>query len=140
VRVLFDTNVILDVLLARPPHAESAARLLALVDRGNLEGLLCATTITTIYYLDRKTLGRRMANQHVRGLLARFEVAPVDATALAQALELKTPDYEDAVLHEAARRANAAAIVTRDPKHFAFATLPILDPQELLSAILASDS
>ncbi|MDY0088726.1 MAG: PIN domain-containing protein, partial [Coriobacteriia bacterium] len=52
--MLFDTNVVLDVLLDREPHAEVAARLLSLVDQGRLDGMVCATTVTTIHYLASK--------------------------------------------------------------------------------------
>ena len=139
-RVLFDTNVILDVLLARTPHAEVAAQLMNLVDRDRLQGVLCATTVTTIHYLATKAVGRRQAKKHVRSLIGMFEVAPVDRGVLEQALELSLPDYEDAVLHEAARAAGVAGIVTRNGKDFRGATLPILTPQELLSGMLASES
>jgi len=139
VKVLFDTNVVLDVLLERPPHAGIALRLLSMVDSGRITGFLCAASVTTIYYLDGKAVGDRAAREHVRGLLARFEIAPVDHTALAQALETDSSDYEDAVLQEAARLAGADAIVTRNPKDFGKASLPVLDPSELLSAVLAAD-
>lgn len=55
-RVLFDTNVVLDVLLDREPHAGVAARLFALVDRERLDGVVCATTVTTIHYLAAKAI------------------------------------------------------------------------------------
>jgi predicted nucleic acid-binding protein len=136
-RVLLDTNVIADVLLERAPYDEPAARLLGLVDTGKLEGLVCATTVTTIYYLVAKHIGPREASECVRGILARLEVAPVDRTVLNHALALSLPDYEDAVLLEAARASGAEAIVTRNPKHFGRAALPVLDPQQLLSVVLA---
>ena len=139
-KVLFDTNVVLDVLLARAPHAEPAARLMALVDRGKIEGLLCATTVTTIHYLATKVIGRRKAVKHLRELLAMFDVARVDRAVLLQALEPNFPDYEDAVLHEAARAAGATGIVTRNASDFAAASLPVFDPRELLSAVLAAES
>jgi predicted nucleic acid-binding protein len=136
-KVLFDTNVILDVLLARTPHAEVAARLLNLVDQKRLEGVLCATTVTTIHYLATKAVGRRKAGKHVRELVTMFEVAPVDLAVLTQALELGYADYEDAVLHEAARLVGADGIVTGNRKDFAKASIPVFDPRELLSAALA---
>jgi predicted nucleic acid-binding protein len=138
-KVLFDTNVILDVLLARAPHAAFAARLLDLVDRRKIEGLLCATTVTTLHYLAAKAVGRRKAERQVRDLLAMFGIAPVDHAVLAQALALGFPDYEDAVLHEAARAAGAVGIVTRNRKDFRAASLPVFDPRELLSVILAAE-
>jgi predicted nucleic acid-binding protein len=137
-KVLFDTNVILDVLLAREPHAEVAARLLNLVDRGRIEGVVGATTLTTIHYLATKAVGRRQAKKHVGALMAMFEVAPVDHGVLARALDLGLPDYEDAVLHEAGRAAGVAGIVTRNGKDFRGAPLPIFTPRELLAGVVAS--
>ena len=39
-RVLFDTNVILDVLLDREPHVEASARILYRVENGEVSGWL----------------------------------------------------------------------------------------------------
>jgi predicted nucleic acid-binding protein len=139
-KVLFDTNVILDVLLARAPHAEAAAQLLSLVDRGKIKGVVCATTVTTVHYLATKAVGRREAKKHLKALLAMFEVAPVDQGVLSQALDLSFSDYEDAVLHEAARAVAVAGIVTRNRKDFAEATVPVFAPNELLSGVRATES
>lgn len=49
-KVLFDTNVVLDHLLEREPHADNAERLLNLVDTGRIDGIICSTTATTIHY------------------------------------------------------------------------------------------
>ena len=50
-RVLFDTNVVLDVLMDRSPFAEAASRLFAAVEHGTVGGYLGATTVTTVHYL-----------------------------------------------------------------------------------------
>ena len=137
-RVLFDTNVILDVLLARAPHLGPATALLDRVAAKRLDGLLGATTLTTIHYLATKAVGSGPAQRHLRTLLGLFDVAPVTRAVLTDALDLDLPDYEDAVLHEAARHAGAAAIVTRDPKGFAKARLKVYAPEELLRFIQAT--
>ena len=137
-RVLFDTNVVLDVLLAREPHFGSAARLMSLVDAGRIEGVVSATTITTIHYIATKSIGREAAGRYLRDLLAIFDVAAVDRDVLLDALALDFADYEDAVLHEAARASEAVAIVTRNIPDFGKATVPVLTPQELLAAVVAS--
>lgn len=134
-KVLFDTNVILDVLLAREPHVEVAALLLSLVDNKRIDGVLCATTVTTIHYLAAKAVGPKRAETHIRALMALFEIAPVTRDVFACAMDCGFADYEDAVLHEAAALSGATAIVTRNGKDFAQATLPVLDPVELLAAI-----
>lgn len=138
-RVLFDTNVILDVLLDREPHADVAAKLMSLVDEGRLDGIVCATTVTTIHYLAARAVGGKAAARHVSELLDMFDVASVDAEVLGSALALGFGDFEDAVLHQAASSADASAIVTRNGKDFAGATLPVFDPHELLAAVLASE-
>ena len=137
-KVLFDTNVVLDVLLAREPHADVGARLLSLVDSGKLEGILCATTVTTIYYIAEKSVGAELAHRHVGELLAMFDVACVDRQVLLNALDRRFDDFEDAVLHEAARDVDATAIVTRNGGDFRRATLPVFDPEELLAAVVAA--
>jgi predicted nucleic acid-binding protein len=129
--VLFDTNVVLDVLLDRAPHVDVAAKLFALVDNGRVEGSICSTTATTIYYIAAKSFGRGRAHSQVHELLTLFEVAPVDRDVLDRALDLDFTDYE------AARNAVAVAIVTRDGAGFARATVPVFDPQELLAAVAA---
>ena len=136
--VLFDTNVILDVLLKRDSYVDTASKLFALVDNGRIRGSVCATTVTTIFYITAKDFGRRRAHDQIHELLGLFEVATVDGGVLDRALDIDFSDYEDAVIHEAARAIGATAIVTRDRRDFANSTIPALDPEELLAAIAAS--
>lgn len=136
-RVLFDTNVVLDLLLDRRPHSLTAAQLVTEVDRGRIEGLLGATTVTTVHYVAANAAGAARAREHIQKLLSVFDVAPVGRAVLSDALELRFRDYEDAVLHEAARHARAAGVVTRDRAAFARATLSIYAPDELLMMVKA---
>ena len=136
-RVLFDTNVVLDHLLGRAPFVDSAERLLSLVDSGGLDGVICSTTVTTIHYLASKAVGASEATDYIRELLAIFDVACVDREVLRDALDAGFSDYEDAVLHEAARSAGASAIVTRNGKDFTRSALPVFTPVELLAALQA---
>jgi predicted nucleic acid-binding protein len=135
VRVLFDTNVVLDHLLEREPFVDAAEQLLSLVDAGEVEGLICSTTATTIHYLAAKAVGASAAVEYLRELLSIFDVACVDKDVLRTALDAGFADFEDAVVHEAARRAGASAIVTRDASDFARSQLPVFSPIELLAAV-----
>lgn len=140
-RVLFDTNILLDVLLERETHVDVATKLVALVDNGHIEGSICATAVTTLYYVGAKDLGRRRAHDQVRTLLAVFDVAPVGRDVLQRALDDDGfSDFEDAVAHEAAHAAGVSAIVTRNGRDFAKATIPVFEPHELLAAIGAGFS
>lgn len=134
-RILFDTNIILDVLQAREPHARAATALLDAVARKELTGLLGATSVTTLFYLMSKAAGAATARKHVATLMTLFDIAPVTRPVLAGALKIGFKDYEDAVLHQAALEAGATGIVTRDPAGFAAATLSIYAPVELLKLI-----
>jgi predicted nucleic acid-binding protein len=138
--VVFDTNVVLDVLLDRAPFADAAVQLFAKVEHGECVGVLCATTMTTIYYLISKTLQAKQAIDNVQRLLQLFEVAPVNRVVLETALKAHFPDFEDAVIHESARHANAEAIVTRNTKDFTQAVLPIYTPHELLTILAAQQA
>ena len=134
-KVLFDTDVLLDLMLDRQPFAEAAAELASRVERGELEGCLAAGTVTTLHYLARKVLGEKAVREAMVDLLALFEVAPVNRAVLQSALGLPFADFEDAVLHEAARQARAEAIVTRNLDDFRKSQLPVYAPDELLSAL-----
>lgn len=135
-KILFDTNVVLDVLLAREPFVGVAAQLLSLADERRIQGVVSAATVTTIHYLATKAVSRRKARKHIKELLAIFEVGPVDRNVLVSALDIGLLDYEDTVLHEVARAAGVAGIVTRNAKDFSGATVTIYTPEELLLAAL----
>lgn len=134
-RVLFDTNVVLDVMLDRAPFAAASVEVLSRAEAGELIGCLCATTVTTIHYLAARAVGAERAIGEVRKILSLFEIAPVNRAVLEMALELGFVDYEDAVLHEAARQIGASGIVTRNPGHFKRASLSVYSPEELSRAL-----
>jgi len=133
--ICFDTNVVLDGLLQREPHREAATRLIHAVERGDLAGQLCATTVTTVYYFDQKRYDGTAAQQDIRDLLRLFDVAAVNRRVLTQAVEAGFADYEDAVLHSAARTAGADGLVTRNAADFSEATLAVYTPTELLTIL-----
>ena len=134
-KVLFDTNVLIDFLLDRAPFADAATDLLSRVDRGQIKGLACATSMTTIFYLAQKVLGRSEARRHVATLLSILDVAPVNRTTLERAAGSSVTDYEDAVVVEAARQANATCIVTRDERDFAKSPIPAHSPGSLIGLL-----
>ena len=137
-RFLFDTNVVLDVLLAREPHWKPASVLFTHVDTKQLEGCLAATTITTIEYLAAKALGRRDARKHVASLLEMFHIAPVDRRVLEDSVSSRFDNFEDALVYHAGLQAGATGIVTRDRDGFRRADIAVYDPEEALVALRAT--
>jgi predicted nucleic acid-binding protein len=135
-RLLVDTNVALDVLLDRQPHAESSTAIWAAAETGPVEGFLAAHAITTIHYLIEREVGSVKAKQLIALILRVFRVATVDSTVIEQALRLPVADFEDAVTAAAARGSECEYIVTRDPKGFRGSPVRVLAPEAAL-AILA---
>jgi predicted nucleic acid-binding protein len=131
VKVLFDTNVILDLILERHPFHASAAALVAKVERREVVGVLGATTLTTIHYLVAKAVGSEKARSATQGLLGVFQIAPVDHGVLENAARSPIKDFEDAVLHEAGKGWGVDALVTRDPEDFRSGNLPVFSPRQL---------
>ena len=116
--VLFDTDVVLDVLLDRPPFVEAALLLFDHAEQKAIQGYLCATTITNIYYIARPRVGKAVALNRIRELLDIFEIALVNRSVLEMAVDGSFSDFEDGVLYESARRVGAEFIVTRNASDF----------------------
>jgi predicted nucleic acid-binding protein len=139
VKVLFDTNIVLDVLIDRAPFAEAAVALFSAVEHGAVQGYLCGTTITTVHYLTARILGARRARDEIGKLMTLFEVAPVSRPVLESALAGDFADFEDAVLYQAACHSGAQAIVTRNLKDFQGAGLPVYSSVELVKILAVRD-
>ncbi|SRR5579883_2888113 len=133
-KILIDTNVILDHLLERKPFHEAAEWIFSQTERGQLETVIGATNVTTIHYLLTKTLGTKIAQENIEKILRLFDVAPVNRIILASALLLNFTNFEDAVLHEAAMHIGAEAIITRDIKGFHPAKISVYSPHEFVIA------
>ncbi len=137
IRLLVDINVALDVLLDRQPHSEASSKFWAVVENKLAEGMLSAHAVTTIYYLIQREAGNVKAKRSVRAMLQVFGVAAVDRQVIESALEAKGSDYEDAVSAAAAARSGCEGIVTRDPRRFRGADLPVFTPESALALIEA---
>ena len=136
-RLLFDVNVVLECCWI-------ASRLRSLVRRvvgGRARRgrrRLSAHAVTTLHYLNAKSVGSRVATETTEALLSVFEVAPVDEAVMRSAVSLKWQDFEDAVTAAGARRAKCDAVVTRNPRDFKGAALRILTPSEAVAWIETS--
>ena len=134
-RLLFDVNVVLDVLLDRKPFADASSAAWAAVERGDADGVLSAHAVTTLHYLNTRAVGVRMATETTEALLSVFDVAPVDEAVLRAAIALEWKDFEDAVTAAGARRAKCDAVVTRNPRDFKGAAVKVLTPVEAVAWI-----
>jgi predicted nucleic acid-binding protein len=135
VKVLFDTNLVLDLLLEREPFVEPAIALFEQIEQGKLEGYIAATTITNIFYIIRKAAGREVALDAINRLLIGLQFCAVDRRTIETALSLGLKDFEDSIQLACAMLNQLDAIVTRDQKDFIGSNLPIYSPTELLNQL-----
>jgi len=135
VKVLLDTCVVLDALLARSPWAEHALILWNAADRGQLDCHVTASSITDLYYLSSKARGAEVAGHVVRTCLDSLSLIPVDRGAIERALELAGPDFEDNLQVACAAAIPLDAIVTRDAVGFVGSPIPVLTPGTLAGQI-----
>jgi predicted nucleic acid-binding protein len=136
-RLLLDTNILLDVVLGRKPHAEAGEALWEAIEGHDVEGYLAAHAITTFYYMVRKQRDQVQAKHAVQSLLQVFKVATVDAAVIHEALQMPGSDFEDCVTAAAAHRSGCAFIVTRDPRGFRASPVEAIAPAAAI-AILRS--
>ncbi len=134
-RVLLNTNIVLDFLLEREPFLTDADALFLAIRTGQVAGYITATTLTDIFYIARKNKGIQLARQDVSDLLALMHICTVERRILEAAISSLLPDFEDAVQIACALNENLDAIITRDTQDFADASLQILSAGELLQRL-----
>jgi predicted nucleic acid-binding protein len=137
-RILLDTNILLDVVLGRKPHAEAGEALWAMIEEHNAEGRIAAHAVTTFYYLVRKQRDHVRAKHAVQSLLQVFKVAAVDGPVIHEALQMPGSDFEDCVTAAAAHRSGCAFIVTRDPRGFRASPVEAVTPQAAIGVLRAN--
>lgn len=131
-KVLFDTNIILDFALQREEHFNFAIKLFELIENRTIKAYLTATTITDIYYITKKIKDYRVAINFIKSLVNLFEVLNIDKRVIVKSLELDSPDFEDSVQSMAANFNGVNTIITRNVKDFNFEGINALTPKEFL--------
>ena len=117
-KLVFDTNVIVDVLTLREPFAGASKKAMATVARPGVFGAMTANSMTDIFYLLR--------------LMDYLEILDATHSICRLALQSVMLDFEDALVAESARMWSADCIVTRDPRGFADSPVKAVTPDELL--------
>lgn len=135
-KLLIDTNVVLDVLLKREPFFEAAAEVLGLTQRSDVREYVSASAITDIHYIAEKQMKDHAA---VRDLLKRLlmvvSVAAVSEREIQNALSLAWPDFEDSVQYSVALLNEMDGIVTRNPTDYQESSIQIWLPDQILEVL-----
>lgn len=135
-KILIDTNVILDTFLVREPHNQYSDKIFDFVGDNLITGYINASSVTDIYYVLRKKFNDTDSRNKIEMLLDLLNVIGVTKSELLSALKSPNPDFEDALVTVCAEKEDLDYIVTRDGE---FLKLPIaIAPHEFLEEFASS--
>jgi len=130
-KVLIDTNVILDVLCNRKGFIEDSLRVFKFCEVNQITGYISALSVPNIVYIMRKELDKERIKEILATLNSLFTVVDLRESDLTKAADLDFADYEDALQSACAARAKVDYIVTRNIKDFKSSAVPAIKPVEL---------
>ena len=135
-KVLIDTNIILDFILRREPYYKNAAKINILSEKGYLTAYISASAVTDIFYIAKKELeNKEKALELLKNLLKIICIASVTEDNIHEALDLKWEDFEDSVQYVAGKSISAEYIITRNPTDFENSRIKVISPEEFLNQI-----
>jgi predicted nucleic acid-binding protein len=129
-KVLIDTNVILDFILRRVPYFENAAKINILSEKRHIYGYISVSTVTDIFYI---------ANKELKNLLKTTRIASVTEGCIYEALDLEWDDFEDSVQYVTGLNISADYIITRNPNDFAGSQIKVISPEHFLNKIILQE-
>ncbi len=134
-KVLIDTNVILDVLYKREGFYEDSLKIWKLCETRKIDGYISALSIPNIVYILRRELDPEKTLEVINNINLVFKIYDLKSEIIMQAAEKKTKDYEDALQMVTAQKLKASFIVTRNIKDFADSKIIAVKPSELLERL-----
>ena len=134
-KILVDSNVVLDKLLNRPDFFAESNTIFRLVEIGQITGYVSASAVTDIYYVARKKLGNTDARKMIKKMLTVFHTATVTGDDIYQALDLEWSDFEDSVQFVVGAGLSVDCIVTRNVADFASGNIPALTPERFIETV-----
>ena len=133
--MLLDSDVLLDVGLARQPYAPPMVELLNRLERNQQRAFVAWHTISNLFYLMNRARTGANARDFILELMHFVQVAPASTEAVRYAASLPMNDFEDAMQVAAARACGAEYIVTRNLSDFERSPVPAVTPQEALAQL-----
>lgn len=132
-RLLFDTNIILDIALMRNPYYNDSANVFRKADNTLIFGFVTATTITDIYYIAKKDKGHKIAIDFISNLLQIIDVIGIDKEIIIGSLHTEFTDFEDAIQSIASSYNTIDYIITRNTKDFIDSEIKAISPTDFLN-------
>lgn len=139
-KILLDTNVVLDALFNRPPWGADAKAIWQAHQQGMVTAYVSATTVTDVFYIGRKQSGIASAKAGVKTCLDQLHMIDVGFAELAAAYGRGGGDFEDDVQIACAQTAGLDYIITRDVAGFTGSPVPAILPNDFVASHLARQS
>jgi predicted nucleic acid-binding protein len=133
-RVLLDTNIVVDIVSKRKGY-ENSLKILRFCEINHIEGFVSAQTVTDVMYILRKHISPEDVRDAVQTLLLIVKVADVCGSDITAAFSSKMTDFEDAVQSSCAGRIKADYIVTHNVRDFLNSSVPAILPSEMLTLL-----
>ncbi|MCL2571862.1 MAG: PIN domain-containing protein [Defluviitaleaceae bacterium] len=129
--VLIGTNVILDYVLKREPHAASAKACIDILVSRKAKIWVPVSTLTDVFYATMQSRHDTYAARVIISkLLNAFQVVAIDKSDCIRALEMDMEDFELAIIATCARKLKAAHIITRNVEGFRNSPVSAITPEE----------
>lgn len=135
-KLLIDTNIILDFLQKREPYYEDASAIFQLSVDNEVIECVTASSITDIYYLVNKEFKDvKKTKERIQDLLELITILDVTNKDIQDAIRSEWKDFEDSLQYIVALHNSVDAIITRNTKDFSKSSIPIYSPKEFLNFI-----
>ena len=132
-RVLLDTNVVLDYLGANQGFTDDAERVFELAEKRTDIKFVSSSAITDIIYvLKRAVKDMEIVRQKYRGFRNRISILAVTEQDIDKAFSRNWKDFEDAVQYTVAESNGIDCIITRNKKDFEEDSIPCYTPAEFI--------
>lgn len=131
-RVMYDLNVLLDVVQQREPYYRASAMAVSKAVEGMVVAVFPCHGVTTIHYLVGRYAAKGRADDLLDWLLAHFSIGVAGRAELSRARGMPMRDFEDAVVVAVAESTGCDVIVTRNVADFIGAPLRVMTPDEFL--------
>jgi predicted nucleic acid-binding protein len=136
-KILLDTNVILDVLDNREPFVGNAKIIMEKGRTGEISCAFTANAVADIFYISSKSRNRQVAKAILSLLVTTYDVISVTQEDCIDALALPNEDFEDALVEVCARKTGADFVISRDEDFIAAATAArVIKPDEFIAKII----
>lgn len=135
-KVLLDTNVLLDAIEVRKEFFDDSSMVVLLATE--YDGFIVASSVTDIYYIEHKRNHSKEKTKTIMDKLFKiYNILDTTAEDCRNALRSNIPDFEDAVMIESAKRNGIDCIVTRNTKDFKNSGILVCTPSEFLRMLKA---